>query len=150
MSIPRPFLRSMEIAQLWPLTPLWSDFEPFRAPTERKYEILAQNWTLRKWSDIAILKLSMAKVNRGESGKVFKHSKNQLWASWDHFWGLCKLPTFAPSCLSEPILVHFYFPESENMRFWLKIELWENNPILRFWSFLWPKLSNFHRPPRWT
>ena len=106
---------------------------------ERKYEILVQNWTLRIWSDIAILKLSMAKVNRGESGKVFKHSKNQLWASWDHFWGLCKLPTFGPSCLSEPILGHFYLPESENMRFWLKIELWENDQILRFWSFLWQK-----------
>ena len=43
MGILGPFLRPMEIAQLWPLTPLWSDFEQFRAPTERKYEILAQN-----------------------------------------------------------------------------------------------------------
>jgi len=42
MGILEPFLQPIEIAQLWTLTPLWSDFEPFQAPTERKYEILAQ------------------------------------------------------------------------------------------------------------
>ena len=132
MSILGRFLKPMEIAQLWPLMPLWSHFGPFLALREPKYEILAQNLTLRRWSDFASLKPLITKVNRRGSKKVFKHSKTQLWASWDHYCDPCNFWKFWCWRPSGTILGHFLLSESQNMSFGPKSDF---EKMIRFCKF---------------